>query len=96
MLEGDIPVKVTVPKPREHLKGLLQGDGARGVQQQPLEAGPTKTSGKIEQPIQISRGATPSELLAPPLQHISAGKGFGVCQGRGLRQCNPDSHSSSP
>ena len=88
-------MKVTLPELRKHLKGLLQGDGARGVQQQPLQAGPTKTTGQIKQPIQISRSTTPDELLAPPLQHISAGNGCAVSQGRGLRQCNPDSHSSS-
>ena len=32
VLEGNIPVKVTLPQPRKHLKGLLQVDGARGVQ----------------------------------------------------------------
>ena len=95
MLEGNIPMKVTPPQLREHLKRLLQGDGARGVQQQTLQAGPTKTTGQIKQPIQISRGATPGELLAPPLQDISAGNVCAVSQGRGLRQCNPDSHSSS-
>ena len=95
MLEGNIPMKVTLPQLREHFQGLLQGDGARGVQQQPLQAGPTKTTGQIKQPIQISRGATSGELLAPPLQYISAGNGCAVFQGRGLRQCNPDSHSSS-
>ena len=96
MLQGNILVKVALPQVRKRLKGLLQGDGARGVKQQSLQAGPTNATGQIKQPIEISRGATPDELLAPPLQHISAGNGFAVCQGRGLRQCNPDSHNSSP
>ena len=96
VLQGNIPVKVALPQIRKRLKGLLQGDGARGVQQQPLQARPMNATGQIKQPIEISRGATPGELLTPPLQHISAGHGFAVCQGRGLRQCNPDSHSSSP
>ena len=96
MLEGDVLLKMAAPLFRKHLEGLLHGDGAGRIKQKPLKACPRNATREINQPIEISRGPTTGELLTPPRQKFSAGQDFGVCQGRRLRQCNPDSHSSSP
>ena len=96
MLQGDVLLKMALPKFSERLEGLLHSDGAGRIQQQPLKAAPANATSQIKQPIEISRGATSGKLLAPPRQKFSAGQGYGVCQGRRLRQCKPDSHSSSP
>ena len=96
MLQRNVVVKMALPKFTEDIEGLHHRDRARRIQQQPLEACPGNTTCKINQPIEICRSPTSSELLAPPLQEISARQRSAVCQGRRLRQCSPDSHSNSP